>query len=74
MLDRNLSLENFKTPGSIERGKATLLLINKNESLMNVAVSRAKDAFWVFGARKCLDERGNSSSALLKKYIYKEIE
>ncbi|WP_195469431.1 AAA domain-containing protein [Clostridium sp. D43t1_170807_H7] len=48
--------------------------INKNESLMNVAVSRAKDAFWIFGARKCLDEKGNSSSALLKKYVYEEIE
>ncbi|XZH88387.1 AAA domain-containing protein [Clostridium perfringens] len=48
--------------------------INKNSSLMNVAVSRAKDAFWVFGSRKCLDEDGESSSALLKKYVNEEIE
>ncbi|MGO5092367.1 AAA domain-containing protein [Clostridium sp. LCP25S3_F10] len=47
--------------------------INKNESLMNVAVSRAKDAFWVFGSRKCLDENGESSSAFLKKYVNKEM-
>ena len=52
----------------------TKSLSYKNESLTNVAVSRAKDAFWVFGARKCLDEKGNSSSALLKKYVYEEIE
>lgn len=48
--------------------------INENESLMNVAVSRAKDAFWIFGSRKCLDENGESSSALLKKYVNKEIK
>lgn len=47
--------------------------INNNASLMNVAVSRAKDAFWVFGSRKCLDENGKSPSALLKKYVNEEI-
>ncbi len=48
--------------------------INKNLSLMNVAVSRAKDAFWIFGSRECLDEDGESSSALLKKCVNEEIE
>lgn len=47
--------------------------INQNASLMNVAVSRAKDAFWVFGARDCLDKIGRSPSALLRKYVVEEI-
>jgi DNA polymerase III delta prime subunit len=48
--------------------------INKNDSLMNVAVSRAKDAFWIFGARECLDKNGTSASSLLRKYVNIEIE
>lgn len=47
--------------------------INHNESLMNVAVSRAKDVFLVFGSRSCLDSKGSSSSAILKKYTNYEI-
>lgn len=44
--------------------------IDREHSLMNVAVSRAKDAFWVFGCRDCL--RGKSEkipSGLLDRYI-----
>lgn len=48
--------------------------INQNDSLMNVAVSRAKDAFWIFGARQCLDEKGESSSSILRKYTREEIQ
>lgn len=33
---------------------------------MNVAVSRAKDSFLVFGSRGCLEESRNSVSGLLK--------
>jgi energy-coupling factor transporter ATP-binding protein EcfA2 len=47
--------------------------INNNESLMNVAVSRAKDVFLVFGSRACLDLQGSSSSAILKKCTNFEI-
>ena len=47
--------------------------INQNNSLMNVAVSRAKDAFWIFGSRECLDKTGDSASALLRKYVNEEI-
>lgn len=45
--------------------------INNNDNLMNVAVSRAKDAFWVFGCYECLINNGNDNSAsgLLAKYI-----
>lgn len=48
--------------------------INQNDSLMNVAVSRAKDAFWIFGARQCLDEKGESCSSILRKYTREEIK
>lgn len=44
--------------------------IDHNNSLMNVAVSRAKDAFWVFGSIDCLKNHGEmSASGLLYKYI-----
>lgn len=44
--------------------------INYNKNLMNVAVSRAKDAFWVFGSFDCLkNSPENSASRLLGKYI-----
>lgn len=44
--------------------------IEKNSNLMNVAVSRAKDAFWVFGSVNCL-QSGDATSAkgLLYHYI-----
>ena len=46
--------------------------INYNKNLMNVAVSRAKDAFWVFGSFDCLkNSPENSASGLLGKYISK---
>lgn len=47
--------------------------INKNTSLMNVAVSRAKDSFLVFGSQGCLDLKGSSSSALLRKYTVESV-
>ena len=40
--------------------------IDKNKKLMNVAVSRAKDAFLVFGARGCLKSNLDSASGLLR--------
>ncbi|ABR46459.1 putative DNA helicase [Alkaliphilus metalliredigens QYMF] len=43
--------------------------IDENESLMNVAVSRAKDNFFVFGDINCLKDTQNSASGLLKKAI-----
>ncbi|MBQ2970954.1 MAG: DNA helicase [Ruminococcus sp.] len=44
--------------------------INSNKNLMNVAVSRAKDAFWVFGSYDCLKKAPErSASGLLAKYI-----
>lgn len=43
--------------------------IDKECNLMNVAVSRAKDAFWVFGSRKCLEGKDEqSASGLLREY------
>lgn len=48
--------------------------INDNESLMNVAVSRAKDAFWVFGAYDCLDKIPDTASGLLRKYVKAKID
>jgi len=42
--------------------------IYKNESLMNVAVSRAKDSFLIFGSRDCLCGSEKSASGLLKKH------
>lgn len=43
--------------------------IDANKSLMNVAVSRAKDNFFVFGDINCLKDASSSASGLLKKYI-----
>lgn len=54
------------TYGANESG----FFIDRNLNLMNVAVSRAKDAFWVFGSIECL-KKGESSSAkgLLYQYV-----
>ncbi|WP_454054911.1 DEAD/DEAH box helicase [Clostridium sp. Marseille-Q7071] len=41
--------------------------IDANKSLMNVAVSRAKDHFFIFGDINCLKDSLNSASGLLKK-------
>jgi superfamily I DNA and/or RNA helicase len=43
--------------------------IDANKSLMNVAVSRAKDNFFVFGDINCLKDTQNSASGLLKKCV-----
>ncbi|WP_371366367.1 hypothetical protein SRRS_07540 [Sporomusa rhizae] len=43
--------------------------IDANKSLMNVAVSRAKDNFFVFGDINCLKDVLNSASGLLKKCV-----
>lgn len=43
--------------------------IDANRSLMNVAVSRAKDNFFVFGDLNCLQDTLSSPSGLLKKCI-----
>lgn len=43
--------------------------IDANKSLMNVAVSRAKDNFFVFGDINCLKDTKNSASGLLKKCV-----
>lgn len=48
--------------------------INNNKNLMNVAVSRAKDAFWVFGSYDCLRNAPDSSaSKLLAKHVNHKI-
>ncbi|RJQ40418.1 MAG: DNA helicase [Nitrospiraceae bacterium] len=43
--------------------------IDVNKSLMSVAVSRAKDNFFVFGDINCLKDTQSSASGLLKKCI-----
>lgn len=43
--------------------------IDMNKSLMNVAVSRAKDNFFVFGDINCFKDTQDSASGLLKKCI-----
>ena len=40
---------------------------------MNVAVSRAKDAFVVFGDVGCLVGGSNSAAALLKEFCQKSV-
>ena len=43
--------------------------INANKSLMNVAVSRAKDSFLVFGDRDCLKGGKGSAAVMLKHAV-----
>lgn len=43
--------------------------IDANRSMLNVAVSRAKDSFLVFGDIKCFKDDKSSASGLLKKNI-----
>jgi superfamily I DNA and/or RNA helicase len=43
--------------------------IDANKSLMNVAVSRAKDNFFMFGDINCLKETQSSASGLLKRCL-----
>lgn len=47
--------------------------IDANKSLMNVAVSRAKDHFFVFGDTGCLKSNLNSASGLLKSVMQASI-
>lgn len=44
--------------------------IDANKSLMNVAVSRAKDNLFVFGDINCLKDTQSSASGLLKKCVF----
>ncbi len=44
--------------------------IDANKSLMNVAVSRAKDSFFVFGDINCLKDTQSSASGMLKKCVF----
>lgn len=41
--------------------------IDKDESMMNVAVSRAKDAFIVFGDKRCYSRRAGQATYLLEE-------
>ena len=45
--------------------------IDANKSLLNVAVSRAKDSFLVIGDISCLSDSENKPSGLLKKMLLK---
>ena len=47
--------------------------INRNTNLMNVAVSRAKDAFVVIGDVGCLVGGSNSAAGLLKEFCQKSV-
>lgn len=47
--------------------------INRNKSLMNVAVSRAKDSFLVFGDHNCLVGGTNDAGAMLKRYTIQNV-
>jgi superfamily I DNA and/or RNA helicase len=51
----------------------TDLSINQSKNLMNVAVSRAKDSFLVFGDSGCLVGDEKTAAGLLKE-ITKNIE
>lgn len=46
--------------------------INKTPNLMNVAVSRAKDSFLVFGDKECLTGGEKTAAGLLKKMVFME--
>lgn len=48
--------------------------INKAPNIMNVAVSRAKDSFLVFGDSNCLTGGEKSAAGLLKKMTFTSIE
>ena len=48
--------------------------INRNTNLMNVAVSRAKDAFVVVGDAGCLVGGSKSAAGLLKEFCRKSVK
>lgn len=58
---------------SVYGNKDGCYFIDRNKSLMNVAVSRAKDSFLVFGDRGCLGGNRTSASGMLKKATYKTV-
>lgn len=58
---------------SVYGSKDGCYFINYNKSLMNVAVSRAKDSFLVFGDRNCLVGDLYSAASLLKEFTKQEI-
>ena len=47
--------------------------INRNTNLMNVAVSRAKDAFVVFGDIGCLVGGSKSAAGMLKEVCQRDV-
>ena len=52
-----------------------LNFIDKNKNIINVAVSRAKQSFYVFGNKEVLSKAGNETpTAFLWKYINKYID
>ena len=59
---------------SVYGNKEGCYFINKNESLMNVAVSRAKDSFLVFGDSGCLVGNDHSAGVMLKRATEQEIK
>lgn len=58
---------------SVYGNKDGCYFIDMNKSLMNVAVSRAKDSFLVFGDRGCLGGNGTSASGMLKKATHEKV-
>lgn len=59
---------------SVYGSKDGCYFINNNRSLMNVAVSRAKDSFLIFGDRGCLVGGHKSAAYMLKAATAEEIE
>lgn len=82
-LEKNITVGTVHTFQGAERSiiifssvygyKDGCFFIDKDKSLMNVAVSRAKDSFLFFGDLRCLVGGGNSASGLLKKHIINKI-
>jgi len=47
------------------------LFFDRSTEMLNVAVSRAKDSFWVFGDLNIFDPDSSHPSGLLARYLYK---
>lgn len=54
---------------SVYGSKDGCFFIDANKSLMNVAVSRAKDCFLFFGELECLSSDRNTASGLLREFV-----
>ncbi|WP_342668701.1 C-terminal helicase domain-containing protein [endosymbiont 'TC1' of Trimyema compressum] len=54
---------------SVYGSKESCFFIDNRKSLINAAVSRAKDYFFLFGAIDCLKDSQGSANELLKSYI-----